>query len=55
MNDNNGTFSLVSEYDLHEFLLKAHEKQSNGKTYKRGFRALSERVYFKTQLLELVE
>jgi len=48
-------FSCSPEYILHEILFESHEKQSNGKSWKRGFRALSKMVYFKTQLLELVE
>jgi len=43
------------KYILHEFLIKSYEKQSNGKSWKGGFCALSEPVYFKTKLLELVE
>jgi len=48
-------FPWPPKYVLHEFLFKSHEKQSNGKTWKRGFCALSKLVYFETQLLELVE
>jgi len=53
--DHDGTFPWPPEYVLHEFLLKSHEKQSNGKSWKRRFCKLSKLVYFKTQLLELVE
>jgi len=45
----------LPEYVLNVFLLKSHEKQWNGKTWKRGFRALLKLVYLETQLLELVE
>jgi len=48
-------FPWPPDHVIHAFLLKSHEKQSNGKSWKRGFCALSKLVYFKTQLLELVE
>jgi len=43
MNDNDGTFSL--EYVPHEYLFKSNEKQSNSKSGKGGFRALSKLVF----------
>jgi len=48
-------FPWPPEYGLHEFLLESHEKQSNGISWKGGFFALSKLVYFRKQLLELVE
>jgi len=48
-------FLWPPEYVLHAFLFKSHEKQSNYKTWKRRFCALSKLVYFKTRLLELVD
>jgi len=38
-------FLWPPEYVLHELLLKSHEKQSNCKSWKGGFRALSKLVY----------
>jgi len=48
-------FPWLPKYVLDEFIFKSHEKQSNGKSWKRGFCALSKLVCFKTQLLEMVE
>jgi len=47
-------FPWLLEYVHHDFLFKSHEKKSNG-IWKRGFCAPSKLVYFKTQLLELIE
>jgi len=48
-------FPWPPEHVLYEFLFKSHEKQSNGKSWKSGFCALSKMVYSKTQLGELNE
>jgi len=42
-------------YVLREFSFGPLEEQSSGQSWKGGFCALSKLVYFKTQLLELVE
>ena len=41
-------FSWPPEYVLNEFLFKSHEKQSNAKRLKMGFRACSKLIEVKT-------
>jgi len=56
MNDNDGIFYLVLvTCSPNESVFKPHEKQSNDQSWKRRLCALSKLVYFKTQLLKLVE
>jgi len=49
-------FPWRPERILREFLFESLEEQSNGPSWKGGFRALKTGLqYFKTQLLKLVE
>jgi len=56
MNGNDEAFSLAPGMcSPWIFIQITYEKQSDGKSWNRGFCALSKLVYFKTEVLELVE